>query len=397
MGICVQVANEFWEDLSPRLKNLLLTYDEIKSVGTRKLDHKSYLSVSKNILNLCLEEKQYLIYLRVLYEIIHTNRIRGGVNITIQLANAFLSSGDEIINRSLLEFPNYTSYAESNYLFILAEICYLYTLSHQVNDERLDKFFNLHEECINKWGDEEFEREFLLSKITLELMKGNLESATQHYKLRSSLPVPSYECYACSLMSDLEYLIASEQFNKVNDIINNLIAGNTPSDYEPCDSTTPYMLYYEAILCSIRYNKLDYIKEIIPLFNESALNTNKDFNNITSISFSLQNDYTYIDKSLDGFTEYIDDLNSLDVPFSSLEDTLIWYIYFSRLYNSGVKNISLNLNEPLFENKGNLYDVQAIIEYLEKEADIIGNKFDKSRKNFNYAKRKETCNRLIKY
>ena len=140
------------------------------------------------------------------------------------------------------------------------------------------------------------------------------------------------------------------------------------------------------------------IKEIIPLFNESALNTNKDFNNITSISFSLQNDYTYIDKSLDGFTEYIDDLNSLNVPFSSLEDTLIWYIYFSRLYNSGVKNISLNLNdEPLFENKGNLYDVQAIIEYLEKEADIIGNKFDKSRKNFNYAKRKETCNRLIKY
>ena len=258
MGICVHVANEFWEDLSPRLKNLLLTYDEIKSVGTRKLDHKSYLSVSKNILNLCLEEKQYLIYLRVLYEIIHTNRIRGGVNITIQLANAFLSSGDEIINRSLLEFPNYTSYAESNYLFILAEICYVYTLSHQVNDERLNKFFNLHEECINKWGDEEFEREFLLSKITLKLMKGNLESATQHYKLRFSLPVPSHECYACSLTSDLEYLIASEQFNKVNDIINNLIAGNTPSDYEPCDSTTPYMLYYEAILCSIRYNKLEY-------------------------------------------------------------------------------------------------------------------------------------------
>lgn len=377
---------------SPKLQALLWQQDRIKNAERGSLALGPVLA---KIIRLAKEEKLCYIYVRSMYEMVYFQNVFNEPRKAVQYAEIFLREGPSIFEETLPNECNPTL-CRHTYSYFFELIGDIYTKFYQISSEKMEQFFALYREVVRNNGSE---RSFYECRLEWELMCLNeaaVKKACRHYE---TLPIGNL-CYVCTTRVVCKSRVLLGDLDGALNYVDNIISGNIPSEangYDNCRDTSAYDQYIRLFQNCLECGKIDLLDRVLPLVYKAILadEENKNFDYCAALVYALYGNFErWGDRVKDACT-YIDELK-LYKPYTNMHHSLAWMTYFTLLYRSGVTTIAFPTENPitLEADSAGLYSVSEIADYFEQIADEIGWKFEKSRVNFAYAKRKR-CFRFL--
>lgn len=389
-------SNEF----SGKLRNLIRQSQQMDKLSYDMMDLRSYTVIMKKIITMSLEEKEYRVYFRAVYELIHYlywKTIGDGLTGYVQ---EIIKNGEDYLKIGISKFPDDASNLKRYYIYCLEVICNFYINCYQVSDSKMNEFFDFYWEKIRIYSVEKNrERDFYEAKMKFECMQNNKEEAKKAFDIYQRIPINTDSCYVCTSRTDVEYFVFSDRLEKGLALIERFISRDIPTeyyDYEECDAVSYYYFYRRALLFSLEYNKKEYIKTMLPLYYNSIIEkgTDKLEDVITAVALAVHKDFDSLDAQLSACVEKIDEVGML-YPTKKIGIYLDLYAYFKLLAKHGVSNVTLNLQKPLFRQDTNEYNTLDLAMYFIEQSDKIGEKFAIGRPSYNYTGRKEAYEEMM--
>lgn len=381
-------SKEQLESYSPRLSTLLYQQDRMDSIDRSTPEHEPVLY---KIIQVSREEKELFVYMSVMmdamYFFIHAEAVKA-----IRCAELFLREGKKLMEDGISTEPH-ASVIMENYMGVLENIGELYMGFPQISDVKMEHFFDIYREGMRTYGRE---WRFYHTKLEWAVFSRNQKEATAAYKRFRSLPIDRGMCYICINEPVTRYYIFTDDFDKAMEQCRNFISGTIPKEflgrYETCAAANSYHQYTKVCVQCMRNENGKLLDRILPILYSEMQDFEDDFqvDCDDAFVFAMYDDFEHYENHVKEAVWEIEEKKRI-APYDYMYACLEWMVYFRRLGRSGVATVDFVTEKsiPLMADDQGRYSVLDLAAYFEQEADEIGEKFDQSRRQFSYGKRKD--------
>lgn len=386
----------------PELRKLVKQFDSLTDTTNGYSCYRQNANTLKRLLDkimvLAKEEKEWYLYFNAIHEVFFVlDRIDGKSKEMLKYAEIYYRNKELYMDMALPYYADTNLSALNNY--IMEDIFHVYREYYQITDKKMDAFMELYKECAEKY---EKSWTYYNSLIDLGLLYHNKEmvvTGKENFE-KSDCDM----CYICSHYSHFGYYLILDDLEGAEEFLHDIVIRNIPSkylwSYKKCARANEQTLYGRILGYCLLLGKPEFFHKVFVERGKDLFGEYEEDAGTSYILYQiLAGDTKHIEKDMEQAAEdIILEKNQTTTTLGSIFDFLCWYCYFILLEKHGIVSVKAEcLKETGLEaQKDGSYSVQGLKEYYMAQADRVGEKFGKSRKQFSYKRLKESYEACIR-
>lgn len=349
------------------------------------------------ILALAKKEKEWYLYFRALYYMLYElNRQSNTDRKILKYAEIFYHDQRLYMDRELPNYPN-TNMSETN-TDCMDIIFSVYRGYYQIQDEKMNDFMRMFEECALKYGHE---YSYYNALMKLGFLYRDIDMVKKGKENFEKCGCDG--CYVCNHYPHLGYYLMFDDLAGAENLLDRIINKNIPQEhkwcYKYCQRATEKGMYARILCYCIQLGKTEMFFDVFERKGKYLFCEGEEDDDTTYFLFRLRaGDMSGLEDAMKQAVEDIElEEKQQTSTLGSIYDFLCWYCYFYLLEKREILKVKVDLkrNDAPKADKEGMTKCGELGVYYERKADEVGKRFAKSRKRFDYEGMKKSYEECI--